>query len=153
MALKTKHVMEEKANVVININGGNNQILPNATKAVQNFYGDKLEEDYLAKSQAEEESEAIPQLSDAERRMSIYINKVELRQQYVDRLAQCTSAADIGKVVVDMRKDPDVRVDKEEAAKARFINVLLAFAPNVESGRTVSNVRQRIDAAWANRNK
>ena len=28
------------SDVIININGGNNQILPNATEAVQNFYGD-----------------------------------------------------------------------------------------------------------------
>ena len=27
--------------ITININGGNNQILPNATEAVQNFYGDQ----------------------------------------------------------------------------------------------------------------
>ena len=30
-----------KANIVFNISGGNNQILPNAIKAEQNFYGDK----------------------------------------------------------------------------------------------------------------
>ena len=29
-----------KANIVFNISGGNNQILPNAIKAEQNFYGD-----------------------------------------------------------------------------------------------------------------
>ena len=28
-----------KANIVFNISGGNNQILPNAIKAEQNFYG------------------------------------------------------------------------------------------------------------------
>lgn len=28
-----------RASVVINIHGGNNQILPNATEVVQNFYG------------------------------------------------------------------------------------------------------------------
>ena len=35
--------MEEnsKSNVTFNIYGGNNQILPNATEAVQNFYGGK----------------------------------------------------------------------------------------------------------------
>ena len=36
--------MEEnsKSNVTFNIYGGNNQILPNATEAVQNFYGDQF---------------------------------------------------------------------------------------------------------------
>ena len=31
-----------KSNVTINIQGGNNQILPNTTHAVQYFYGDKF---------------------------------------------------------------------------------------------------------------
>lgn len=34
--------------VTININGGNNQILPNATEAVQNFYGDQFAEKKLS---------------------------------------------------------------------------------------------------------
>lgn len=33
--------------ITININGGNNQILPNATEAVQNFYGDQFAEKIL----------------------------------------------------------------------------------------------------------
>lgn len=36
-----------KANIVFNISGGNNQILPNATKAEQNFYGDKYIEEMV----------------------------------------------------------------------------------------------------------
>ncbi len=36
-----------KANIVFNISGGNNQILPNAIKAVQNFYGDKYIEEMM----------------------------------------------------------------------------------------------------------
>jgi len=62
-----------------------------------------------------------------------------------------TSASDIGKVVVDMRKDEDVRVDDYEMVKERFINVLLALVPKVTSGKTVSNVRQRINDAWDRR--
>ncbi len=142
--------MEEKPTVIFNINGGNIQIAPNATVQKQVFVGDWFTEDSVAEKQAEEKD--VPLLSDAEARMSIYINNVELRRQYIERLSQCTSASDIGKVVVAMRKDPEVCVGKEEAAKERFINVLLAFATNVTSGRTVSNVRQCIDDAWGKRN-
>lgn len=41
--------MEEnsKSNVTFNIYGGNNQILPNATEAVQNFYGDQFADQKL----------------------------------------------------------------------------------------------------------
>ena len=34
--------MEEKTTITFNISGGNNQILPNATEAVQNFYGSEF---------------------------------------------------------------------------------------------------------------
>ena len=37
------------SDVTFNIYGGNNQILPNATKAEQNFYGDQFAEKMLAK--------------------------------------------------------------------------------------------------------
>ena len=36
-----------KANIVFNISGGNNQILPNAIKAEQNFYGGKYIEEMM----------------------------------------------------------------------------------------------------------
>ena len=44
-----------KANIVFNISGGNNQILPNAIKAEQNFYGDRyIEEMMKAKTTSQE---------------------------------------------------------------------------------------------------
>lgn len=141
--------MEDKSNCIFNISGGNVQILPNATQAVQNFYGDQFAEEAL-KANANA-GNAIPGLTEEEKALQPYINKVELLKQYTSRLVQCTSASDIGKVVVDMRKDEEVRVDEYEMVKERFINVLLALASNVASGRTVSNVRQRIIDAWDRR--
>ena len=59
-----------KANIVFNISGGNNQILPNAIKAEQNFYGDKyIEEMMKAKTKSQE-----PVLSPETTRLSLYIN-------------------------------------------------------------------------------
>lgn len=141
--------MEEKSNCTFNISGGNVQILPNATQAVQNFYGDQFaEEALMANINAQS---ASPQLTEEEKSLQPYINKVKLLRQYASRLAQCASASDIGRVVVDMRKDEEVRVDEFEMVKERFINVLLALAPNVTSGKTVSNIRQRIIDAWDRR--
>lgn len=54
-------------------------------------------------------------------------------------------------IMSDMRKDEEVRVDDYEMVKERFINVLLTLAPHVTSGKTVSNVRQRINDAWDRR--
>lgn len=52
--------------VSIQIYGGNNQILPNATYAVQNFYGDEL----ASQNTAGESSSPAP-LSPPEQRLSI----------------------------------------------------------------------------------
>lgn len=143
--------MEEKSNCTFNISGGNVQILPNATQAVQNFYGNQFAEEALKANANAQSAECPPQLSEEEKALQPYINKVELLKQYTSRLAQCTSASDIGKVVVDMRLDAEVRVDEYEMVRERFISVLLALAPNVTSGKTVSNVRQRIIDAWDRR--
>lgn len=125
--------MTEKSNFTFNISGGNVQIFPNVTHAVQNCYSDQF---------------STSELSEEEKALRLYINNVGILKQYASRLAQCTTASDIGKVVVDMRKDEQVRVDEYEAVKERFINVLIDLTPNVSSGKTVSNVRQRIIDAW-----
>ena len=143
--------MEEKSNCTFNISGGNVQILPNATQGIQNFYGDQFAEEALKANANTSVANAVPNLTEEEKALQLYINKVEVLKQYTSRLAQCTSASDIGKIVVDMRNDGGVRVDEYEMVKERFINVLLALAPNVTSGKTVSNVRQRINDAWDRR--
>ena len=143
--------MEEKSNCTFNISGGNVQILPNATQGIQNFYGDQFAEDVLKANANISNGNAAPELTEDEKALQLYINNVEVLKQYTSRLAQCTSAGDIGKVVVDMRKDEEVRVDDYEMVKERFINVLIALAPNVTSGKTVNNVRQRIIDAWDRR--
>lgn len=143
--------MEEKSNCTFNISGGNVQILPNATQGIQNFYGDQFAEEALKANANTCAANAVPNLTEEEKALQLYINKVEVLKQYTSRLAQCTSASDIGKIVVDMRNDGGVRVDEYEMVKERFINVLLALAPNVTSGKTVSNVRQRINDAWDRR--
>ena len=143
--------MTEKSNCTFNINGGNVQIMPNATQGIQNFYGDQFSEEAIKANVQATAANAAPELTDEEKALQLYINKVEILKQYTSRLSQCTSAGDIGKIVVDMRKDENVRVDEYEMVKERFINVLLALAPNVASGKTVSNVRQRINDAWDRR--
>ena len=78
--------MEEnsKSNVTFNIYGGNNQILPNATEAVQNFYGDQFADQKL---HSEGESTDAP--NEDEQRLAIYINKVESLRGYISLLTAC----------------------------------------------------------------
>ena len=63
--------------ITININGGNNQILPNATEAVQNFYGDQFAEKILGATTLD--STPIPEVS----KLSLYIDKVKDRKSVV----------------------------------------------------------------------
>ena len=118
-----------KANIVFNISGGNNQILPNATKAEQNFYGDKyIEEMMKTKNQSQE-----PVLSPETTRLSLYINNVEALSEYVGKLSACTNAKELAQVVMDM-------------VKQEFIEVLQPLAPQVTTG--ISNIRKYINEAW-----
>ena len=62
---------ETHFSIVFNIYGGSNQILPNATSATQNYYGDEAE---LEKDDVSKEKE--PALSPEATRLFSYINKV-----------------------------------------------------------------------------
>ena len=123
------------SDVNITINGGNNQILPNATEAVQNFYGDGFSEKVFAGKQPGETLPAEAQ------RLLIYIGEEQL-PRYLALIGECRSAAELGKVVVDMCA--------EEIVKERFIRLLLPLASNFTVGKTVSNIRARINDALAN---
>ena len=131
-----------KANIVFNISGGNNQILPNAIKAEQNFYGDKyIEEMMKAKTTSQE-----PVLSPETTRLSLYINNVEALAEYVAKLSACTNAKELAQVVMDMVNDTDAKVDQDIMVKQEFIEVLQPLAPQVTTG--ISNIRKYINEAW-----
>ena len=128
------------SDIQINIYGGTNQILPNATKVEQHFYGDQFAERMLKPSDSE------PVLSEEARRLSLYTNKEEDLCGYLTLLAACTTAKEIGEVVAIMsEKEP--RLTKEEICKARFINLLPPLAPKVTEGIKVDNLRNHIDNA------
>lgn len=134
------------SDVNINIYGGTNQILPNATKAEQHIYGDQMAECVLKSSKIEQP------LSEEAQRMAIYINNVEDLKGYLAMLSACTTAKEIGEVVAVMaQKEP--RLTKEEICKSRFISLLPSLAPKVTDGITVDNLRIHIDNAMAIRKK
>ena len=132
----------QKANIVFNISGGNNQILPNATKAEQNFYGDK----YIEGKLRSKTDNPGPRIDPEAARLSLYINNVEALAEYVAKLSACTNAKELAQVVMDMVKDTDVRVDQDSMVKQEFIEVLQPLAPQVTTG--ISNIRKYINEAW-----
>lgn len=134
---------EDKNNITFNIYGGNNQILPNATKAEQHFYGDQFAKEALRKGEQE-----VPSLTDDERRLLVYIEKEESLRNYVASLAVCKTAADVGKVVVIMFEN-EPRLTEEQIVKGEFIDKLLPFIPGVEKGRGIDNLRNQINIALA----
>lgn len=118
---------DEKATVNINIHGGNNQILPNATHAEQHFH-------YHTTAAAEPPS-----------RTRIY-NNVEVDADYIDKFRKCCTASDLAKVVVEMVRDDSIPyLDRVLAVKAEFFTRLLPFCPNLKKGITESNLRAQIN--------
>ena len=143
-------MMEEKESggtVAINIFGGCQQILPNATRAVQNFYGDQ----FAGERSREEVLERLD-LSPEARRLSIYIDDTEALAGYVSRVASCVNASELAVVVMDM-VEHQPRVTREEMVRERFIRTLLPLAPRVTTGRSIDNIRARINDAWMKRPK
>ena len=134
---------EEKNNIIFNISGGNNQILPNATKAEQHFYGDQFAKEALRNG-----ATAEPPLSDDERRLKVYVEKEDSLRNYVASLKVCKTAAEVGRVVVIMSEN-EPRLTEERIVKEDFIEKLLPFITNVQNGRGIANLRVQINNALA----
>jgi hypothetical protein len=132
--------MEEKANVVININGGNTQILPNATEAVQNFYGDQFAEKVLAK-QSGATTSLNEENDDSDEPEIPYINKVYAKE-YAEQLRNCATGREVGMVVARMVKEGGLF--DETAKKEMFIEKLIPFLDHLTKGKTVDNLRKHI---------
>ena len=133
------------SDVNITINGGINQILPDATEAKQIFYGDQFAEKLLSGESPKEES--LPEVD----KLSIYINKESI-PAYLSQIGECQTATELAKVVVEMAEH-EPRLTAEEIVKERFISLLLPFAFKLTKGKTVDNVRARINDAWMKRPK
>ena len=131
--------------ITININGGNTQILPNATEAVQNFYGDQFAEKILGKPASDGAS------SPETDKLSLYINKVNL-PGYVAQIGECQTATELAKVVIYMFEQ-EPKLTEEEIVKERFISILLPLANKLTKGRTIDNLRARINDALLSRPK
>ena len=138
---------EEKNNIIFNISGGNNQILPNATKAEQHFYGDQFAKEALRKGAPAEEPLTVD-----ERRLLVYIEKEESLRNYVASLKACTTAAEVGQVVSTMCENKP-RIDEARIVTKAFIDLLIPFMTGVDSSKGIDNIRNAINNAWAERKR
>ena len=132
--------------IIFNIYGGNNQILPNATEANQ-YYGSssfKSDDSYSTDKQP-----ATAHTPEAQR-LSLYINNVQALYGYLTLLSQCTSAREVGETVALMaQREP--ALTSEEIVKERFIELLPPLAPQLTKGTSIDNLRIHIDTAWQKR--
>ena len=138
---------EEKSNIIFNISGGNNQILPNATKAEQHFYGDQFAKEALRNG-----ATAEPPLTDDERRLAMFVETEESLRNYVASLKACKTAAEVGQVVAVMCEN-EPHLFESRVAKADFIEKLIPFLTNVEKGKGIDNLRIQIDNAIQERKR
>ena len=156
--------------MTINIYGGNNQILPNATEAVQNLYvydhanklqvvqttsdalfclGRKRVAGSLNKLQVvQTTSDALS--SEAEK-LSRYIDKDHIPAHF-NKIHSCNNATDLAQVVVSLL-DQEPKLTEETIVKESFIQCLLPFAINITTGRSVNNIRARINDALEARHR
>lgn len=141
-------VQEKPSSVTFNIYGGNNQILPNATQAVQNF----CNQECSASANESVDTSLTGALEKDKEALSIYIDHAEDLKAYVTQLASCRCARDLGEVVATIcQKEP--RVTADIIVKQRFIELLLPFVPSWKQGRTIDNIRVAINNAWVARKK
>lgn len=126
----------------INIYGGNNQILPNATKAEQHFY-------FTAEEVRPTDHPLQPHTwnPDDEKRFSLYIDNKEKLSAYIATLAACKTAREVGEAVALMCAD-DPKLDCRLISTEKFIRVILPFLTGVSKGKGIDNLRLNIDDAW-----
>ena len=141
--------------VKISIHDSIVQVLPNATKAVQNFYGDQFAEQIFSKREVAEDSFSdaeSPEVDSPEaRKLALYIGE-ESFTAFLDQIRDCNNATDLALVVVSML-DQETKLTEEIVVRSSFIQLLLPFATNITSGRSVNNVRARINDALIARRK
>ena len=141
--------------VKISIHDSIVQVLPNATKAVQIFNGDQFAEKILSKREATEDSfsEAdSPEVDSPEaKKLALYIGKDSL-PAFLAQIRDCDNATDLALVVVSML-DHETKLTEDIVVRSGFIQLLLPFATKITSGRSVNNIRARINDALIARRK
>lgn len=131
------------------------QVLPNATKAVQNFNGDQFAEQIFSKREVAEDSlseAASPEAASPEaKKLVLYIGK-ECLPAFLAQIRDCNNATDLALVVVSML-DQETKLTEDIVVRSSFIQLLLPFATKITSGRSVNNIRARINDALIARRK
>lgn len=133
------------SDITITIHGGNNQILPNATEAVQNFYAEGLPREASLAEPSDK-----PAFAPEAIRLRAYINKEDDLRRYLAQIEECRTATELAHLILTLQEN-EPRITSEEMVKERFISLFLPITPKITKGKTIDNIRARINDAWSNR--
>lgn len=129
------------ANIIINIHGGNTQILPNATEAIQNINGAEFVRAKKQDSPAKEDEDEAEHI--ARGTLCIYYSNECDLNNIIRRIADCRSASDLANLVVnDMHKH--TILTSERMVSKDFIEALRQFL-TFKSGTSTGNIRAQIN--------
>ena len=152
--------MEEmKGRVVVNIKMENctTTIAPAAEQAIQivNIYGDtdgKMPEMHaisipqssdMPQRPAEPRQTEKSRMGDDAIRLRKYCDDDESWKKYMEYIRTCKSATELAKIIVDMAWTQNSLL-QEDSTKRSFLEIVISLATEIESGRTIGNVRQRV---------
>ena len=102
------------SDITITIHGGNNQILPTATEAIQNFYVGE----YCGET-SQEEGDGRSGLMPETIRFRAYINKEEDLERYLAQIVECRTVTELAQVILVMQEN-EPKITPEEMVKERF---------------------------------
>ena len=103
------------SDITITIHGGNNQILPNATEAIQNFYVGE----YCGET-SQEEGDGRSGLMPETIRFRAYINKEEDLERYLAQIVECRTVTELPQVILVMQENEPKITPEESVSSASF---------------------------------
>lgn len=83
-------------------------------------------------------------------RFRAYINKEEDLERYLAQIVECRTVTELAQVILVMQEN-ELKITPEEMVKERFIRLFLPITPRITKGKSVSNIRARINDAWSSR--
>ena len=83
-------------------------------------------------------------------RFRAYINKEEDLERYLAQIVECRTVTELAQVILVMQEN-EPKITPEEMVKERFIRLFLPITPRITKGKSVSNIRARINDAWSSR--
>ena len=127
------------------IHGGYNQILPNATEAVQNFYisgsaADTFTPEGAMPTSFPDTNEPLPPEA---HKLLPYVKDERTLRMYLRQIGTCRSAYELAQIILTL-KEQEGKVPAEEEQKERFIRLFLPFVPKGVGGMTAHNIYTHI---------